>query len=85
MVGVVFRESHTGSAVASRRRGMIGRGLSRLVGHVISGHRASRDRQFLAGLDDRQLRDMGIDRATVGRDDGSAFWRLPEPGGRARR
>jgi len=63
-------------ARAARSHTILGRRLGRLVEHVISWHRASRDRQFLAGLDDRQLRDMGIDRATVENDCSPPFWRF---------
>jgi uncharacterized protein YjiS (DUF1127 family) len=65
-----------GPARGARFHTILGRRLGRLVEHVISWHRASRDRRFLAGLDDRQLRDMGIDRATVENDRSPPFWRF---------
>jgi uncharacterized protein YjiS (DUF1127 family) len=64
---------------------MIGRRLAFLAERLIDSYRGWRDRQFLAGLDDRQLRDIGIDRATLPRDDATPFWRLREPGGTGRR
>jgi uncharacterized protein YjiS (DUF1127 family) len=35
-----------------------------------------RDRRLLARLDDRMLRDLGIDRALVDDDSTASFWRL---------
>jgi uncharacterized protein YjiS (DUF1127 family) len=38
-------------------------------------HRRSRDRAELAGLDDRALRDIGINRVDVWREINKPFWR----------
>ena len=63
-------------ARAARFRTILGRRLARLVERVIAWDRGYRDRQFLASLDNRQLRDIGIDRATVGSDSAASFWRF---------
>jgi uncharacterized protein YjiS (DUF1127 family) len=63
-------------ARAARFRTILGRRLARLVERVIAWDRGYRDRQFLASLDDRQLRDIGIDRWALGRDGPTPFWRL---------
>ncbi len=42
--------------------------------------RVARERRRLAELDERQLRDIGIDPATAAREAGRPFWDLP--GGR---
>jgi len=65
-----------GPARAARFHTILGCRLGRLVEHVISWNRGYRDRQLLASLDDRQLRDMGIDRATVENDRSPPFWRF---------
>jgi len=66
---------------AARLHTILGRTLARSVEHVISWYQGFRDRQLLASLDDRQLRDIGIDRATVGSDSTTSFWLLREPVG----
>jgi uncharacterized protein YjiS (DUF1127 family) len=50
--------------------------VSMLIGRVASWRRQARDRQLLARQDDRMLRDIGIDRATVDRESTTASWRL---------
>ena len=61
---------------AARSRAMLGRALTRLIELVISWYRDRRDRLRLARLDDRMLRDIGIDRIRVERDSTASFWRL---------
>jgi uncharacterized protein YjiS (DUF1127 family) len=61
--------------VAQRRRS--GR-LARWAKLLIAWYQGFADRRLLASLDDRQLRDLGIDRSTVGGDSTSAYWRLRE-------
>jgi uncharacterized protein YjiS (DUF1127 family) len=61
---------------AARFRILLGRTRARVVEHVISWDQRRRDRRRLASLDDRMLRDIGIDRATAGSDSTSSFWRL---------
>ena len=50
--------------------------LARLTAWIISRHAHARSRRRLADLDDRLLRDIGIDRTVVEDDSTSAFWRL---------
>jgi uncharacterized protein YjiS (DUF1127 family) len=50
--------------------------LVRLVEYVIFWDQRRRDRRTLARLDERMLRDIGIDRATVEDDSTASFWRL---------
>jgi uncharacterized protein YjiS (DUF1127 family) len=40
--------------------------------------RVSRERRMLAGLTERQLRDIGIDAATAASEAARPFWDLPE-------
>lgn len=40
--------------------------------------RVARERRRLAGLNEHQLRDIGIDAATAAREAGRPFWDLPE-------
>jgi uncharacterized protein YjiS (DUF1127 family) len=61
---------------AARLRIILGRALTRLVESVISWNQCRRDRQLLASLDERTLRDIGIDRAAVKDDCTTSFWRL---------
>lgn len=61
---------------AARSGAFPGRTLARLVERVISWYRGYRDRRLLAGMDDRMLRDIGIDRATAGSERTTWFWRL---------
>jgi uncharacterized protein YjiS (DUF1127 family) len=39
-------------------------------------HERAHDRRLLASLDDRTLRDIGLDRASVDRESTTSFWRL---------
>ena len=55
---------------------ILGRTLIRLVEHVILWDQCRRDHRLLASLDDRSLRDIGIDRATAESDSTTSFWRL---------
>lgn len=61
---------------AARFRTILGRTLVRLVEPVISWDQRRRDRRLLASLDDRALRDIGIDRTTAERDGTTSSWRL---------
>jgi uncharacterized protein YjiS (DUF1127 family) len=49
---------------------------ARLVRHVIAWYRNRGAQRILARLNDRELRDIGIDRATINRDSTPAFWRF---------
>jgi len=57
-------------------RTILGRSLVRLVEHVISWNQGRHDRRLLASLNDRMLRDIGVNRARVEGDSTSSFWRL---------
>ncbi len=61
---------------AARFHTILGRTLARLVKHVISWYQGYRHRQLLVNLDDRMLRDIGIDRAAAESDSTNSFWRL---------
>ena len=52
--------------------------LARWLEGLIAWCQGFADRRLLASLDDRQLRDLGIDRSTVGGDSTSSYWRLRE-------
>jgi uncharacterized protein YjiS (DUF1127 family) len=54
--------------------------LARWARQLIAWYQGFADRRLLASLDDRQLRDLGIDRSAVGGDSTSAYWRLRESG-----
>ena len=57
-------------------RVLVGRTLARSVEYVLSWYRDRRDRRRLARLDDRMLRDIGVERGAVERDSTASFWRL---------
>ena len=59
----------------ARFRTGVARTLVRCVDRVRSWHQRRRDQRLLARLDDRSLRDIGIDRATVESDSTASFWR----------
>lgn len=50
--------------------------VSRCVAIVIAWQRRRRDRKWLAGLDERALRDLGIDRPYPADDNAVPSWRL---------
>jgi uncharacterized protein YjiS (DUF1127 family) len=54
--------------------------LARWAEHLIAWYQGFADRRLLASLDDRLLRDLGIDRSTIGGDSTASYWRLREPG-----
>jgi uncharacterized protein YjiS (DUF1127 family) len=60
----------------ARFRAVLGGVLVRLVEGIVSWDERVRDRRRLASLDDRTLRDIGIDRAAVENDSTTGFWRL---------
>jgi uncharacterized protein YjiS (DUF1127 family) len=63
-------------ARAGRFRAILIVALVRLVEYVSARYACGRDRRLLARHDDRTLRDMGIDRATVEDESSASFWRL---------
>jgi len=54
---------------------ILGAVLARLVERVIAWHERVRSRRLLASFDDRMLRDIGIDRATIENESTASFWR----------
>ena len=57
-------------------RAVLGLGLSRLLDLVVAWNRPRRDRQLLEGLNERILRDIGIESTGAERDSTMSFWRL---------
>ena len=51
-------------------------GLGRLFDLVVAWNRRRRDWQLLAGLNERNLRDIGMDGGMLARDSAMSFWRL---------
>jgi uncharacterized protein YjiS (DUF1127 family) len=49
--------------------------LERAIDTVLLWHERMKSRRVLAALDDRMLRDVGIDQATARRESGMPFWR----------
>lgn len=64
-----FRESSRGYA---RSTGVLGGALDL----VLLWLARRRDREILAGLDDRMLRDIGITRADIEHESSKPFWRI---------
>jgi len=52
--------------------------LTRWARQLIAWYQGFADRRLLASLDDRQLRDLGIDQSAVGGDSTSSYWHLRE-------
>lgn len=50
--------------------------LGRWIARIAFRRDGGRGRRFLASLDDRMLRDIGIDRCTVDRESTVSFWRM---------
>lgn len=65
------RPTHSG-----RFRAVFGLGLSRLLEFIVAANRRSRDRQLLAKMNERSLRDIGIDSTTAEMDSSMSYWRL---------
>lgn len=61
---------------AGRFRAVLGLGLSRLLEFVVAWNRRRRDRQLLAEMNERSLRDIGIGSTTAERDSSMSYWRL---------
>ena len=70
------RDSETPRPTRTGRfRAVLGLGLSRLLEFVVAWNRRGRDRQLLAGLNERSLRDIGID-STTAESSSMSYWRL---------
>ena len=52
--------------------------ILRAVDQVLLWQERARSRRDLAALDDRMLRDIGVDRATAEREAGQVFWRAAD-------
>jgi uncharacterized protein YjiS (DUF1127 family) len=64
-------------------RAVLGLGLRRLLEFAVAWNGRRRDRQLLAELNERSLRDIGIGSTTAERDSSMSYWRLHlglEPG-----
>jgi uncharacterized protein YjiS (DUF1127 family) len=59
----------------AHRIAAFGRPLNGLIALFVSWHRSLRDRRLLARLDDRALRELGIDRAVVDSESSMPSWR----------
>lgn len=57
------------------RKSAVGPVLSRALDRVLCWHERLKSRRMLGSLDDRMLRDVGIDRATARREAETPFWR----------
>lgn len=91
MAGFIFKTIHLESAAVSPPRdtprpplgrrfiAMLAQGLSAAGSVIVGWYQGFGDRQLLASLDDRQLRDLGLDRADLGVDSTASHWRLPGP------
>jgi uncharacterized protein YjiS (DUF1127 family) len=60
---------------ASKRPGGPGRALARMADGLLAWLERRRGRRALMGLDDAQLRDIGLSRADVEREWNKPFWR----------
>jgi uncharacterized protein YjiS (DUF1127 family) len=63
-------------ASGARRDRILGRLLRPLAAGLRAWTAHGRDRIYLASLDDRQLRDMGLDRRMVADESTTKYWRL---------
>jgi uncharacterized protein YjiS (DUF1127 family) len=70
---------HTTSAIPAvalqRRPAVANMVLLRAVDAVLFWHERLKSRRMLASLDDRMLRDVGLDQATAQREADRPFWR----------
>jgi uncharacterized protein YjiS (DUF1127 family) len=62
-------------APQARPRLAAGALLIRLIDASIAWRERARQRRMLAGLNDRMLADIGLDRAMIGREIEKPFWR----------
>jgi uncharacterized protein YjiS (DUF1127 family) len=89
MAGSIFKTVHVESEAASSRQGVASRarrlltaaasGLTAAAAIIAGWYQGFGDRRLLASLDDRQLRDLGLQRGDVDIDSTASHWRLPEP------
>jgi uncharacterized protein YjiS (DUF1127 family) len=57
------------------RSPLLSTALLRAVDTILLWHDRSKSRRMLAALDDRMLRDVGVDQATARREAERPFWR----------
>ncbi len=62
---------------AGRIRAILARGFDRLIEQIGAWNKSRRDRYLLAGLNDRNLRDIGLESAAIRRDDSMSVWFRP--------
>ena len=63
-------------AALSRPRFVKGPGfVGRVLAQVLLWQTRAHERHILGGLDDRMLRDLGLDRADISREVDKPFWR----------
>jgi uncharacterized protein YjiS (DUF1127 family) len=63
------------SLIFGVQRGQIDRRIGETVAQLSLWRERARSRSVLATLDDRMLRDVGIDRATADEESRTRFWR----------
>jgi uncharacterized protein YjiS (DUF1127 family) len=64
-----------GTAAARPRPAAAGSRLRRALDLIVEWRARARDRRELASLDDRSLRDMGLDRAAIWAECEKPWWR----------
>ncbi|HEX2115532.1 MAG TPA: DUF1127 domain-containing protein [Alphaproteobacteria bacterium] len=75
MNGTLCHTSQIPAAAMQPRSPVLSAALLRTVDTVLLWHDRSKSRRMLATLDDRMLRDVGIDQATAQREAERPFWR----------
>lgn len=76
MNGSLCETTSSASAVSLRQQTPALRlGLQRAVDAVLVWHERVKSRRMLGALDDRMLRDVGIDQATARQESSVPFWR----------
>lgn len=75
MSGTLCHTTSAVPAVALQRRPIVDTTLVRVVDTVLYWHERMKSRRMLASLDERMLRDVGLDQATAQREADRPFWR----------
>jgi uncharacterized protein YjiS (DUF1127 family) len=75
MSGTLCHTTSSIPAVALRNRPVVDTTLVRVVDTVLYWHERVKSRRMLASLDERMLRDVGLDQATAQRESDRPFWR----------
>jgi uncharacterized protein YjiS (DUF1127 family) len=86
LAGSILRTPHLESdmtpprpARARRRPALLSRKLAGGLRFILEGYQSFCDRQLLASLGDRELRDLGLGRADVDGASANSFWHRREP------